>query len=163
MLIRQATVADVETIRQLAEDIWWPNYSSIISADQISFMLRDRYSNKAIAEQVEQAEQIYFLVFDDERAVGFAAYGSTDDEAVYRLHKLYCLPSTHGKGFGKALLNHVIAETKKLGAKTLELNVHRSNPAKTFYDKMGFEIAYEIDIPMGPYFLNDYVMRKELA
>ncbi len=156
-------MADVETIRQLAEDIWWPNYSQILVAEQISYMLGDRYSSEVLREQIQQREQIYFLAFDEERAVGFAAYSATDDEAVFRLHKLYCLPSTHGKGFGKALLNHVITETRQLGAKTLELNVHRSNPAKTFYDKMGFEIAYEIDIPMGPYFLNDYVMRKPLA
>ncbi|PJJ83715.1 GNAT family N-acetyltransferase [Mucilaginibacter auburnensis] len=163
MLIRQANVNDVEIIRQLAEDIWWPNYSPIISAEQISFMLSDRYSSEVLREQIEQKEQTYLLTLDGVRPVGFAAYGPTDDDAIYRLHKLYCLPSTHGKGFGKALLNRVIAQVKQLGATTLELNVHRLNPAKTFYDKMGFEIAYEIDIPMGDYFLNDYVMRKQLT
>jgi hypothetical protein len=27
---------------------------------------------------------------------------------------------------------------------------------------MGFAIAYEEDIPIGPYWMNDFVMRKEL-
>jgi len=27
---------------------------------------------------------------------------------------------------------------------------------------MGFTIAYEEDIPIGPYWMNDYVMRKIL-
>ena len=31
-----------------------------------------------------------------------------------------------------------------------------------FYEKMGFEIVAEEDIPIGDYFMNDYVMRKPL-
>jgi len=162
-IIRQATIGDVEIIRQLAADIWPVSYGPILSEDQIAYMLRERYSTEELTRQIQQNQQTFLLARDDTRYVGFASYSPTDDDAfVYRLHKLYCLPATHGKGYGKALLNQIVEDIRKLGAKTIELNVHRRNPAKTFYDKMGFEVAYGIDIPMGPYFLNDYIMRKQL-
>ena len=48
------------------------------------------------------------------------------------------------------------------GKETLDLNVNRHNKAKNFYEKMGFQVAYEEDIPIGKYWMNDYVMRKIL-
>ncbi|MDB5001926.1 MAG: family N-acetyltransferase [Mucilaginibacter sp.] len=161
--IREATVNDAETIRALANEIWWPTYSSILADDQINFMLNDRYSTGVLAKQIQDKEQTYLLLIAEEQTVAFAAYSPDDkDPHIYKLHKLYMLPSTQGKGYGKILLNAVYEKVLAAGKNILELNVHRRNPAKTFYEKMGFTIAYEIDIPFGPYFLNDYVMRKEL-
>ncbi|GAA4103120.1 GNAT family N-acetyltransferase [Mucilaginibacter panaciglaebae] len=161
--IREATVNDVETIKQLAHEIWWPTYLPILPADQIEFMLADRYSTAMLTEQINSGEQTFLLLYADEQPLAFAAYSADDkDPEVYRLHKLYSLPSTQGKGVGKALLNAVIERVKSAGKTTLELNVHRDNPVRGFYEKMGFVIAYEVDIPFGKYFLNDYVMRKDL-
>lgn len=162
-VIRKATIGDAETINTLANEIWPRSYSGVISDDQIAYMLRERYSVQELANQIAQNLQTYFLIIEDTRPVGFASYGPVEnDPHTFRLHKLYCLPSTHGKGYGKALLYKIINEVKQHGANALELNVHRQNPAKTFYDKMGFEVVFEVDIPMGPYFLNDYIMRKQL-
>jgi GNAT superfamily N-acetyltransferase len=161
--IREATVNDSETIRALANEIWWPTYSPILADDQINFMLNDRYSTDVLAKQIQDKEQTYLLLIAEEQTAAFAAYSPDDkDPNIYKLHKLYMLPSTQGKGYGKILLNAVYEKVLAAGKNILELNVHRHNPAKSFYEKMGFTIAYEIDIPFGPYFLNDYVMRKEL-
>lgn len=161
--IRQATVQDAEAIKELAHEIWWPTYSPILSADQITYMLADRYSIEEITRQIRDNVQTYLLAIDGETPVAFTAYSPDDkDPEIYRLHKLYLLPSTQGKGVGKLLLNAVYDRVRAAGKNMLELNVHRSNPAKSFYDKMGFKVMYEIDIPFGPYFLNDYIMRKEL-
>lgn len=161
--IREATINDAETIRQLAEEIWWPTYSPILADEQIIYMLNDRYSVEELTKQIQENIQTYLLLIADEQAVAFAAYSPVEDDAdVYRLHKLYCLPSTHGKGYGKMLLNWVCEKVREAGKHVLELNVHRENNAKSFYEKMGFTITHAVDIPFGPYFLNDYIMRKEL-
>jgi ribosomal protein S18 acetylase RimI-like enzyme len=50
---------------------------------------------------------------------------------------------------------------KTQGATTLQLNVNRNNPAKIFYEKLGFAVLNEEDIDIGNgYFMNDYVMQK---
>jgi len=112
---------------------------------------------------MKNSEQTFLLLIEDDEAVAFAAYSPREDDSeIYKLHKLYCLPKTQGKGYGKILINAVIDEVQKAGKHTLDLNVNRHNKALSFYTKMGFEVVYEEDIPIGPYWMNDYVMRKIL-
>jgi diamine N-acetyltransferase len=161
--VRQATINDLETIRQIAEDTWWAAYSPILAKEQISFMLGEIYSIEKISSQLENNTQTYLLLTEGDKPVAFAAYSPREeDPEIYKLHKLYCLPQTQGKGYGKILINEVAKKTMDAGKHTLDLNVNRHNKAKSFYEKMGFEIAYEEDIPIGSYWMNDYVMRKEL-
>jgi GNAT superfamily N-acetyltransferase len=104
------------------------------------------------------------VLLEDEQIVAFAAYSPREEVPdIYKLHKIYCLPATQGKGYGKVLINTVCDAVIKAGKHILELNVNRHNKAKDFYEKMGFKVIYEEDIPIGPYFMNDYVMRKEIA
>ncbi len=161
--IRQATTDDLEAIRQVAEETWWATYSPILGKEQISFMLDEIYSVEKMASQLKNGTQIYLLLIEKDKPVAFAAYSPREeDPEIYKLHKLYCLPETQGKGYGKILVNEVAKKTIEAGKHTLDLNVNRYNKAKTFYEKMGFEIAYEEDVPIGIYWMNDYVMRKEL-
>ena len=161
--IRTATVNDVETIRQIADKTWWVTYGPILEAEQISFMLNEIYSADKIYNQIENNLQTYLLLLEDGEPVAFAGYSPRDENAdIYKLHKLYCLPATQGKGYGKILINEVAQKTTEAGKHVLELNVNRYNNAKSFYEKMGFTVAYEEDIAIGPYWMNDYVMRKEL-
>lgn len=162
--IQQATPADAATIVHLAEQIWWPAYADILSKEQISYMLAEIYSVDKIAYQIESGSQTYLLLKENEQPVAFAAYSPREENPeVYKLHKLYCLPKTQGKGYGKALIEEVVRRTVNAGKHALELNVNKYNKAKHFYEKMGFGVAYEEDIPIGPYWMNDYVMRKELS
>jgi N-acetylglutamate synthase-like GNAT family acetyltransferase len=161
--IRKATVNDIEIIRSIADQTWWATYGPILAQEQITFMLDEIYSAAKIRDQIENDTQTYLLLLEDEQSVAFAAYSPREENAdIYKLHKLYCLPVTQGKGYGKILINEVAQETVAAGKKILELNVNRYNNAKTFYEKMGFTIAYEEDVPIGAYWMNDYVMRKEL-
>jgi len=162
-LIRETTIADVETIRQIAEQTWWATYSPILPAEQIAFMLGEIYPSEKITAQIAGNLQTYLLLIEDWQPVAFAAYSPREEDAdIYKLHKLYCLPITQGKGYGKILIEAVCQKTRDNGKHTLDLNVNRYNKAKTFYEKMGFAVVYEEDIPIGPYWMNDYVMRKEI-
>ena len=162
--IRKATADDAQTIRDLAEKTWWVAYSPILEEKQISFMLNEIYDIDKLRHQLENNTQTFLLLTEGEKPVAFAAFSPREENCeVYKLHKLYCLPETQGKGYGKILINEIMSETLKAGKHLLDLNVNRYNKAKTFYEKMGFEVIYEEDIPIGPYFMNDYVMRKQLT
>ena len=161
--IRQATPEDVATIQSIAEETWRHTYTAILEKEQLDFMLEEIYSPEKLLSQLTHNTQTYLLLIEDDKPVAFAGYSPrTEDPEIYKLHKLYCLPETQGKGYGKVLINEVAAKTLEAGKHTLDLNVNRHNKAKTFYEKMGFVIAYEEDVPIGKYWMNDYVMRKEL-
>lgn len=159
--IRKATQEDTETIRSIADATWWPTYSPILSSEQINFMLAEIYSPEKISSQLQNGDQSFLLLEENGRAVAFAAYSPREENAnIYKLHKLYCLPETQGKGYGRLLIEAVINEVKHAGKSILHLNVNRHNNARTFYEKMGFTVKYEEDIAIGPYWMNDYVMEK---
>ena len=162
MVIRQANLSDIPTISRLAHQIWWPTYSGVISDEQIIFMLEKIYSEQALQSQME--EGVTFLIVErNDLPVGFAAYSCTEPEnRVYKLEKLYVLPSEQGKGTGRKLIMEIAEIVKVLGAKILELNVNRGNKAFHFYKKLGFEIYRTVDIPYHSYLLNDYIMRISL-
>ncbi|HYH55710.1 MAG TPA: GNAT family N-acetyltransferase, partial [Anseongella sp.] len=67
-----------------------------------------------------------------------------------------------GKGTGRLLMNAVETKVRELGGRILELNVNRFNKARSFYEKLGFAVRRAADIPIGPFFMNDYIMQKEL-
>lgn len=162
--IIQATSTHTQIIRDIAEKTWWAAYNEILEAEQIRYMLDTIYSETNLRHQLESGSQRYLLLQEEGASVGFAAYARREENPeVYKLQKLYCLPQTQGKGYGRLLLEAVANKVREAGSCLLELNVNRYNKAKSFYEKMGFTIAYEEDIPIGPYWMNDYVMRKELG
>lgn len=162
MIIRKAGYSDVLVIHQLANLIWWPTYRDILPDEQIHFMLEDMYSEEALRSQMDCG--YYFLIAERENIpVGFAAYSLTEPEnKVYKLQKLYILPSEQGKRTGKKLVDEVIRLAAEQQGEILELNVNRRNKAFHFYEKAGFEIYQEVDIPYYRFVLNDYVMRKKI-
>lgn len=162
MIIRKANLGDANLINQLAHETWWPTYTDVIPDEQIEFMLEDMYSEKALKLQMEQG--MTFLIAErSDKPLAFAAWSLTEPaNLVYKLQKLYVLPSEQGKGTGKKLISEVANLAKALGGKLLELNVNRKNPAFEFYKKLGFEVYQSIDIPYKHFMLNDYVMRKAL-
>ena len=160
-LIRNAVAADAAVIVDIANKTWWPTYAQILTTEQIQYMLNVIYDVDKISQQIENAIQEFLILEEDGQPVAFAAYSPREEDAeIYKLHKLYCLPQTQGKGYGKTLIDAVADKVRNAGKQILELNVNRHNQAMGFYEKMGFSIAYEEDIPIGPYWMNDYVMRK---
>lgn len=163
-VIREADITDVDIIRRIADETWWPTYGPILTPEQIAYMLDVLYSEEKIHSQIVNREQTFLILVEDEQPVAFAAYSPREeDPEIYKLHKLYCLPQTQGKGYGKILINEVGNRVLAAGKNTLDLNVNRFNKARSFYEKMDFQVVYEEDIAIGSYWMNDFVMRKSLV
>lgn len=162
--IYSATPHEIPVIQQIAETTWWPTYEPIVAPGQVRYMLDKFYSADAIAQQMAENEQVFLILSENDIPVGFAAYGPRKENPdIFKLHKLYCLPETQGRGYGRMLIEKVEEGVKAAGRNILELNVNRFNNAKTFYEYLGFNLAYSEDIDIGEgYFMNDYVLRKEL-
>jgi len=163
LLIRTADLDDINTIGYLAYQVWPTAYKDILSFEALHYMLQHFYSPAALKEQMIQKHHVFLLAeTEDEEPVGFASY-SDIGKGAFKLHKLYVLPSTQGKNVGKSLMDVVEEECKASGGKTLLLNVNRFNKAKTFYEKLGFNIIKEENVDIGNGFLQeDYVLEKKL-
>ncbi len=155
----------IPLIRSLSERIWPEAYSSILSENQISYMLNLMYSEDSLEAQINQKKHQFIIAYSDTEPVGFASYGikSLQETGVFRLHKLYVIPGLHGKGVGKKLIQSIVDDILPKGAEKLELNVNKQNRAIAFYTKMGFSITREEMIDIGEGFImDDYVMETTL-
>ncbi|GAB3288741.1 GNAT family N-acetyltransferase [Hymenobacter tenuis] len=160
--IQPATLADIPTIISLAEATWEPTYRFIISREQIDYMYRVIYTPASLERQMTEQGHTFLLVYVEDEPSGYASFSAQAEEGVYKLHKIYVLPSAQGHGLGQKLLKAVETAVHTAGGRVLELNVNRHNPAMAFYEHLGFQRHREEDIAIGPYWMNDYVMRKEL-
>ena len=100
-MIRKASVADIPMIREMAEVIFRQTYASILSPDQMEYMMEWMYSEDSLREQM--AGQTFFV----EDGMGYASLrpdGKTDDgRARFHLEKLYVLPAWQKTGLGRRL------------------------------------------------------------
>jgi ribosomal protein S18 acetylase RimI-like enzyme len=163
MKIIQANKSQLPLIAELAYAIWPVAYGEILSKEQLTYMLDKFYSLEALTEQLEKRNHVFLLVEENEKFVGFASYESNIENHKTKIHKIYVLPETQGKGFGVQLINEIETRAKNLQNDILFLNVNRFNKAQHFYKKLGFEIAFEEDIEIGNgYLMEDFVMEKKL-
>ena len=158
--IRKANEEDIPLLRELCLKVWPQTYASILSEEQIDYMLDKMYSPASLRNQMDAGSQ-FIVVYDEDEPVGFAAYFEKAP-SVFKLDKIYVLLSQQGKGTGRFMIDHIVDEIRQRGARALQLQVNRHNKAKNFYEKLGFVVIDEKDFDIGNgYFMNDYVMEKK--
>ena len=162
--IRKAGTGDIPLIRELTFAIWPQTYSSIISKEQIEYMLDMIYSPASLQKQMGEEGCTFIIVYDDNVPVAFASYNEIGLQ-TWKLNKIYILPSQQGKGTGKFMINYIVDELRQEHhATSLQLQVNRHNKAKDFYEKLGFKIIQTADFDIGNgFFMNDYVMEYRLS
>ena len=120
--IVSATPEDYATINEIAHATWPDTFGDILSAAQIDYMLDMMYSEKAIVEQVAKGHVFKLIVAAEStpqeaeyvkstttlfKPVGYVSYQLDYLPGTTKIHKIYLLPATQGKGYGKALLQDV--------------------------------------------------------
>lgn len=74
-------------------------------------------------------------------AVGYG-YGVINNGYI-GIYNIHVEKPFRGKGYGKAVMNSILYEAKKLGAKTAYLQVVKGNSvAENLYNKLGFKEVY---------------------
>ena len=108
MKVLEATPKDIPLIQDLAKRSWEMAYSKILSPGQISYMMAEMYSEKEISSQMENPDWRYFLIKDDEGNFGgFIGYQFNYEPKTTKLHRIYMVPESKGKGLGKFALNYL--------------------------------------------------------
>ncbi|MCD9576371.1 GNAT family N-acetyltransferase [Flavobacterium soyae] len=161
--ISEAGVSDIKTIQKITNITWPITYGEILSQTQLDYMLGLFYSEEALTKQIENKEQLFYLISDSESTIGFIGIEHNyKNEAITKIHKIYLLPETQGKGYGKIVFESIEKLALENNSTALLLNVNRFNTALNFYKKLGFEIKETVDIEIGNgYLMEDYVMGKK--
>lgn len=161
IILKEASITDIPTIRDIAQQVFPLTYKEILSTAQIDFMMEWMYSEDSLKGQIN-GNHTFFIAYDKD--INACGYVSVEKESAHSFHlqKLYLLPKHHGSGIAALLMNTAIefARKESRGNAILELNVNRQNyRAQKFYKKQGFSIARSVDIEIHQgFFMNDYIM-----
>ena len=123
------------------------------------------YAPESILNQMNELHHEFFIISKDGEPSGYLSI-ETVEKDLYEFQKIYSLPSLHGSGIGRFIIEQGVAYLKSIhpGSFTVELNVNRENPALGFYKHMGFHEHATRDFHIGNgYYMNDYIMRMEVA
>ena len=156
--IAAAKPKDARRIVQLAWEIWPEWYNPVIGPEQIAFMLDGLYQEEMILSNMQQDRE-YYLVSDNLADIGFLCIRKA---GVFRVENLYLKKDKRGVGTGKRMLTFIEKLAESSGFQHIQLNVNRFNPSLQFYLHQGFAIREIVDIPFGPFSLNDFIMEKSL-
>jgi GNAT superfamily N-acetyltransferase len=160
MTLQKAKEKDIPLIQELAEKSWRANYPGILSYEQIDYMLDLMYAEKEIKLQFQNPNYHYFLILNEENSpVGIMVFENSYEPKTTKLHRIYLLKGTKGKGYGKFAIQFLKNEIEKLGDNRIILNVNKENPALEFYQSQGFKTYNEGIFEIGNGFvMDDYLM-----
>jgi len=164
VIIRSISSEELSKVQSIAHRTWPSTFANILSPEQIEYMLNWMYSLEMLESQIEKGHT-FLLAEENGEELGFAGFELDVTEGPKaKLHKIYLLPTSQGKGVGKALIFDVADRAKATGQKSLLLNVNKYNQkAIDFYLRIGFQEIHKevIDIGNG-YVMDDVVMELNL-
>lgn len=164
--ITEATEQDLPVIRDIAYRTWPATFGEILSPAQIDYMLNMMYGLDALRAQIEDKNHVFLLAqeTDSNEYLGFISYEfDYKDQSKTKIHKIYLLPASQGKGVGRLLIDKVAVLAMERNNPSLSLNVNKYNKAIQFYERMGFATVDTETIDIGEGFLmEDYIMEKPL-
>jgi ribosomal protein S18 acetylase RimI-like enzyme len=163
MDVREATTADRDGIRQVADASLDATYADALGEDIVDTAADEWYQNDRLAENLDDDELLYLVLVDDDEVVAFSEneLGGNGAAAIEWLH---VHPGYRDRGFGVRLLEATEAALEESGANRVEGRVLAANEAgNEFYQAHGYSRSGEhsVDIAGNSYTEHLYVKVAE--
>jgi GNAT superfamily N-acetyltransferase len=102
-----------------------------------------------ILEQMDAGNR-FFVLEDAGEPVGCVALKPEEGGAV-QLRRLAVLPVHRGKGYGRTLVDHALAEARRMGARRMTLGMWADDvPLRQWYERLGFAVTETKTYPDMP-------------
>ena len=149
-------------VASLAEIIWNEWFPSIISQEQINYMVQKYQSMPAIDEAIEKNGYMYFLLVLGDTPIGYI--GVVPEEDALLINKIYLMKPFRGQRRSNILFDKAEEVAKEKGFTKIRLFVNRHNyNSVRVYLRKGFRIIEEKKTDIGEGFVcDDFLMEKNL-
>lgn len=153
---------EISVLAGIAAEIWNEYFITIISREQIDYMVDKFQSDKAITDQIANQGYEYFMIHAGGENVGYL--GIKPGEGKLLLSKFYMRKEYRGKGYASRAMAFLVQLCKDRTLSPIWLTVNKYN-ADTIavYEKKGFRtVRSEVaDIGNG-FVMDDFIMEKEI-
>lgn len=152
---------DIAQLAELAAEIWREYYKSIITDEQINYMLERYQSPSAIAEQIEQQGYEYYGIALNGVSIGYLAVREEEEGKLF-LSKFYIQLQHRGNGYASLAMAFLVRLCQARGLSAIWLTANRHNAqAIAVYTKKGFRTIHTQVVDIGDGFvMDDFVMEK---
>lgn len=142
LIIRFATLNDLEQISHIAHVTWNKTYSGTIDAENRQEFLDRAYKPENLATAIDVSGHWFYVAELDDEIVGFGhflqRYHRTQPRA--ELVRLYVMPDHQSLGVGRYILRTGFAALAEAGIEQCLVSVQETNKlARKFYERHGFE------------------------
>lgn len=156
-IIKTAGDDDIKAVADLASIIWHEHFVTILSNEQIDYMVEKFQSFPAIKDQIINGYEYYQLRLDG-ALVGYT--GVHEEDGSLFLSKLYVRKECRGHGVSSKAFEYLKEICGKRGLKRIWLTCNKYNEhTLKVYDHFGFENieSKETDIGNG-FIMDDYIL-----
>ncbi|MBQ8825923.1 MAG: GNAT family N-acetyltransferase [Oscillospiraceae bacterium] len=162
-LIKIETDEQVKNCAAIADEIWHEWFPSILSAEQIDYMVEKFQSESAMKEQMSEKGYQYYYIHRNGVHMGYTAIQPQEDGRLF-LSKIYLKKEYRGKGYANAVFSFLKEYCRKNSLKAIWLTVNKHNESSmAVYEKKGFRVIGEdvTDIGNG-YVMDDYFYQLDV-
>lgn len=166
MVIRFASLPDVEELRTLSELAFRNAYSWYNTPENMEFYVRNHFTEEKLAEEISDPSFVYLLAFENNELAGYAKLDlkttiKTAAKKPLEIARLYTKPELIGKGVGKKLVREVDRFAVENGFDSVCLSAWQKNEkAVKFYQREGFVIGGTLKFLFGTDLQDDFLMIK---
>jgi len=138
--IREATCDDADLLARLIRD----GFRTVAARLGLTREICPRHpaitETPLVLELLDKGNR-FFVLQEDGRACGCVGLERPDPETVH-VRRLAVLPECRGRGHGRRLMEHALAEARRLGARRATLGVVGGEAAlEQWYARMGFAVT----------------------
>lgn len=154
MRVREATLADVASIRAVAEASWERDYADLLTRDTVAAGVNDWYDETTLTGLISDERTPVRVAEtggegDGGGAVVAFAHGYVDGETGHML-RLYVHPSERRSGVGERLLAATVDALVERGGGRVDATVLAANEqGRAFYESQGFEEVSVAETTIG--------------
>jgi GNAT superfamily N-acetyltransferase len=159
-IVKVTTKEDIILLAKKADTVWHEYFKSILSSEQIDYMVEKFQSEKAITKQIEESGYEYYFIIEDNEIAGYT--GIKKEEEKLFISKLYLLKEFRGKGLSSLCFKFIEDYLKKNNLKSMYLTVNKYNENSiNVYKHWGFDIVRAEKNDIGNcFYMDDYIMEK---
>ena len=160
LFIPVKTGEDIAALAAIANEVWHQHFASILSPEQIDYMVERFQSVPAVTGQLANEGYEYYFIRVGEKNIGYA--GIKPEAGKLFLSKLYILYPYRGNGFASRAFEFMEGICRERRLRSIWLTVNRYNTDTiAVYQKKGFKtIRTQVaDIGNG-FVMDDYIMEK---
>lgn len=163
-LTKVENTEEINNLAVMADNIWHEYFISIITEEQIDYMIDKFQSVPAIMGQINNKGYEYYFLKENGEILGYTGICEEKEENKLFLSKLYLKKEKRGKGYASKAFQVLKQLCKERGIQAIWLTVNRFNEHTIeVYKAKGFEIlrTEAADIGNG-FIMDDYIMELKI-